>query len=92
MDESTRDLLAAISEALDGMADWRAIAVRAAALQAMGDYDPGQLADDLRHFLAQRRELEAQQPDEDEEHHWHAAAEREEQAAYDAQLASDGDA
>jgi hypothetical protein len=56
MDESTRDLLAAISQALDGMADWRAVAVRSAVHQALNNVDRGQAADDLRDFLATRRE------------------------------------
>jgi hypothetical protein len=56
MDETTRDLLAAISQALDGMSDWRAVAVRSAVHQALNNVDRGQVADDLRDFLAQRKE------------------------------------
>jgi hypothetical protein len=57
MDEATRDLLAAISQALDGMSDWRAVAVRSAVHQALNNVDRGQVADDLRGFLAQREEV-----------------------------------
>jgi hypothetical protein len=58
MDEATRDLLAAISQALEGMADWRAVAVRSG-IESMlsGKTDTGDVADWLRDFLAQRREV-----------------------------------
>ncbi len=55
MDAATRDLLAAIGEALAGMADWRAVAVSSAASDAL-DGDPGAAADWLRGFIATRAE------------------------------------
>jgi hypothetical protein len=55
LDPAARDLLAAISQALNGMADWRAVAVRSAVHQALNNVDRGQVADDLRDFLDQHR-------------------------------------
>jgi hypothetical protein len=52
------DLLAAISDALKGIADWRMVAVRSAVDRVRaGADDPGKAADDLRDFIAQRKEL-----------------------------------
>lgn len=54
LDPAVADLLAAIDEAVTGMADWRAAAVRSAISSALAGYDPGAAADWLREFLAQR--------------------------------------
>jgi hypothetical protein len=51
------DLLAAVSDALDGMADWRAVAVRSAVDRVRAGADePNKAADDLRDLVATRRE------------------------------------
>lgn len=55
MDAATRDLLTVIRDALAGMADWRAVAVTAAAGDALNG-DPGEAADWLRDFIATRAE------------------------------------
>ena len=60
MDPATADLLAAIRDALSGMADWRAVTVSSAASDAL-DGDPGAAADWLREFVAGRERAEAGQ-------------------------------
>lgn len=52
LDPATTDLLAAIPEALTGIADWRAAAVCSAIGRVLaGTDDPGAAADWLREFL-----------------------------------------
>ena len=59
LDPAAADLLEAISRAVDGMADWRAVAVGSAVDRVLaGDDDPGAAADWLRGFLAQREKME----------------------------------
>jgi len=57
MDQATHHLLTAISDALDGMADWRAVRVRHAATEALSGRDFGTVADDLDDFTATQREV-----------------------------------
>ncbi len=54
LDPAVADLLAAVGEALDDLADWRASAVWSATTMALEGGDPGAAADWLRDFLATR--------------------------------------
>ena len=57
LDPAVADLLETISRAVDGMADWRMVAVGSAVDRVLaGTDDPGEAADWLRGFLAQRAE------------------------------------
>lgn len=65
LNPATRDLLEAISQALDGTADWPASAASVAIDRVLrGDDDPGAAADWLRDFLAERqRAADGAEPD-----------------------------
>jgi len=55
LDPAVADLLQAISRAVDGVADWRMVAVGSAVDRVLaGDDDPGAAADWLRGFLAEQ--------------------------------------
>jgi hypothetical protein len=63
LDPATRDLLETISRAVDGIANWRMVAVGSAVDRVLaGDADPGAAADWLRGFLAEWAEHEATHP------------------------------
>jgi hypothetical protein len=64
LDPEVRDLLETISRAVDGMADWRMVAIGSAVDRVLaGDDDPGASADWLRDFLAERERTHRQQDD-----------------------------